>query len=350
MPYSFAPETSHDDLVRRTPRELAFRPGVDLSPWRRAVDGRLRQLLGDTPSRVDPDLRVDSFTEHDGWTETRFVIAVEDNAHAPCHLLMPKESAYAVGGRVPVVICVQGHSSGMHISLGRPQREGDQKSIAGDRDFAVQAVRRGYAAVIIEQRCFGEREDRRPDNVAFFRRRCHHASMVALLLGRTMVGERCWDVSRLIDVLPRFDGLDLGRLGIMGNSTGGTISYFAACLDDRIRISMPSCYVCTYAHSLGYFDHCECNYIPAFLKYFDLEDLSCLIAPRPLVVVAGATDRVFPLDGVRIAFERISEIYHAAGAAGACRLIIGSEGHRFYADAAWPVFDELARWSETMVG
>ena len=73
-------------------------------------------------------------------------------------------------------------------------------------------------------------------------------------------------------------------------------------------------------------------------------DLACLIAPRPLVVVAGWDDDIFPIEGVEETFERIGQIYGAAGAPDRCRLVIGEGGHRFYADLAWPVFRELAGW------
>ena len=73
-------------------------------------------------------------------------------------------------------------------------------------------------------------------------------------------------------------------------------------------------------------------------------DLAGLIAPRPLVVVAGREDEIFPIRGVEETFETIRQIYRAAGAADRCSLVVGSEGHRFYADLAWPVFRELSGW------
>jgi hypothetical protein len=229
----------------------------------------------------------------------------------------------------------------MHISLGRPKHQGDDERITGgDRDFALQAVRRGYAALVVEQRCFGERALPKAEQPGT----CHHGSMGALLVGRTMIGERVWDVSRAIDLLSRFDGVDINRIACMGNSGGGTITYFASMLDPRIGAAMPSCYVCTFRHSIGSIHHCADNYIPGVLKHFEMGDLSCLIAPRPLVVVAGEHDEIFPINAVRRTFETIRRVYAAAGAPDACRLVVGPEGHRFYADLAWPALRELTGW------
>ena len=219
--------------------------------------------------------------------------------------------------------------------MGRAIYEGDENSISGgDRDFARQIVKEGYAALVLEQRAFGERKtDKMRDRTT-----CPHPSMVALLIGRTMVGERVWDVSRAIDALESFPEIDTDRVGVMGNSGGGTCSFYAACFDERIKIAMPSCAVCTYRDSIAAMFHCACNYIPNAARYFDMGELAALIAPRPLVIVAGREDKIFPLHGVKETYAKVEAIYRSAGAPENCKLIIGEGGHRFYADRSWGVF------------
>jgi hypothetical protein len=75
-----------------------------------------------------------------------------------------------------------------------------------------------------------------------------------------------------------------------------------------------------------------------------MPDLAGLIAPRPLIVVAGRDDDIFPIAAVREAFTTIQAVYDAAGASDACELVVGDGGHRFYADDAWPVFAQLSGW------
>ena len=74
------------------------------------------------------------------------------------------------------------------------------------------------------------------------------------------------------------------------------------------------------------------------LEWFDFGDLAGAIAPRETLIVMGKHDHLFPYHGVCDAFDRASEIYAAAGAPDALRLVLGEDGHRFYADLAWPVF------------
>ena len=336
-----APESCHEHLLDSVPRLLEYHPGRDLYQWRQEVGEKFRELVGFMPEKVPLNVSREFERENELFRETRFVFTSEAHADVPCHLLIPRRGS----APFPVVVCPQGHSTGMHISLGRPKHAGDEESIhGGDRDFALQAVRQGYAALAVEQRCFGERKDNRLPGVHSFDHGCRHAAMTSLLLGRTMIGERVWDVSRAIDALDEFPEIDRKRIGCVGNSGGGTITYYAACLDERIGIAMPSCSVCTFRDAIAKIDHCEDNYIPSALTYFEMGDLAGLITPRPLIVVTGRDDPIFPIRGVEEACDTIRRIYAAAGVPDHCRLIVGEGGHRFYADLAWPVFRELADW------
>lgn len=87
--------------------------------------------------------------------------------------------------------------------------------------------------------------------------------------------------------------------------------------------------------------HCGCNYAPGMRAAFDAGDIAGLIAPRPLVVVSGAKDDIFPIGPARLEFGHAQAIYAAAGAAGRCRHVVGAEGHRFYAEDAWPCMQAM---------
>lgn len=344
----FSSDICHEQILATRKPLLAFDENADYDLWRSQVSEKLKELLGDMPEEKVPlNIRIEWEEEHEDFIEKRFVFDTEPETCVPCHLLIPKK----VKKPCPAIICLQGHSTGMHISLGRPKYENDFEQVkSGDRDFAIQAVKEGYAALVMEQRGFGERLSEKswiPENREFelkYRTGCYHPAMVASLLGRTLIGERVWDISRAIDAMGEFDEIDSDRIACMGNSGGGTATYYAACMDERIKIAMPSCSVCTFVESIGIMRHCSCNYVPRMAKYFDMGEIACMIAPRKLVVVAGEKDHGFYIKGSLDAYSVIEKIYKKAGCPDNCKLVVGAEGHRFYADPSWKVFRELAQW------
>lgn len=330
----FSPDTIFAELYGRTP-ELSYEKSGSLRGYKEALAAKLAELLGEMPERVDLEPRTVWVKDRGGYLEKRIVFKTEKDIWTPCSLLVPKSA----DGPRPAVICLQGHSPGMHISLGHPKTLKDLRSIrSGERDYAVQAVKRGYCALALEQRGFGERESARARSRS---KRCDFIAYNAVLFGLTLLGQRVWDVSRAIDLLETIPEVDSSKIACMGNSGGGTVSYYAACVDERIGLAMPSCSVCTYRDSIGSVYHCACNYLPDSAKYFDMGDLSALIAPRSLIVVAGKKDPLFPLNGVRETFAVIRKIYDREGAGDRCRLVEGEGGHRFYAAQAWKEFDSL---------
>ena len=172
--------------------------------------------------------------------------------------------------------------------------------------------------------------------------------MHALMLGRTLIGERVYDVDRGIDYLASRGDADMKSIGVMGNSGGGTISLFSAALLPRIAFAMPSCYFCTFRDSIMSIYHCMDNYIPGLLKVAEMSDIMGLFAPKPVVIVAGKKDEIFPIRATRRAFRELRRIYSAVGASERCHLVVGDGGHRFYADEAWPVMlKEIRRHQRT---
>ncbi len=337
--FHFSPSLHHQHLMKQTEQTLAY-PGGDVKPWQRKLRRKLRELVGDMPDEPAP-LNVQTLwkRDHPLGTIEKIVFTSEPCADVPAYLCLPKNAAPPY----TTFVCVQGHSTGMHNSI-RVDRDDNTHPIdvPGDRDFGLLCIERGLAALCIEQRSFGERRELDQEKPA--RQGCQDATMHALMLGRTLIGERVYDVDRGIDVLKARGDTDMNRIGIMGNSGGGTISLFAAALLPRIRYAMPSCYFCTFKDSIMSIGHCVDNYVPRLLKYAEMPDVMGLFAPKPVVLVAGKEDGIFPISGVRRAFRHLKTIYTAAGAAGRCHLVIGGEGHRFYAQEAWPrMLKEIAK-------
>jgi len=73
-----------------------------------------------------------------------------------------------------------------------------------------------------------------------------------------------------------------------------------------------------------------------------MQDLACLIAPRPMAVIAGQKDPIFPIEGVRTGFETVKSIYAAAGDPNACRLVETPMDHWWCVDIVWNTINQEA--------
>lgn len=313
-------------LIQQTSPTFSY--SGDFSKWQPAARAKLRELLGmDRFVSCEPDLEIEYTQEIENAVEIRFTFESEPGYRVPCHLLLP------VGVKnPPLMITLQGHSPGMHISLGRAKEEAEVEKINnGDRDFCVRAIKEGFAAIAMEQRNFGERAD-------VDKRRCLSPALTNLLMGRTTIGERVWDTMRLIDVVIKefSDKVDTSCISLMGNSGGGTTTAYTAALEDRIVLAMPSSAMSTFKDSIGAMYHCPCNYVPHMAEYFDMGDLMAMAAPKYFVQVNGVEDPIFPIDSAKEVFEKGLAAYKSLGAEDKAVLVVGPEGHRFYADAAWP--------------
>lgn len=333
---NFLPLEHHKVLAAEMKPSLRWDGTSSIEKLREESRAKLWELLGmDMMTPCEPLFEITEDDVVNGNRRIHFTIQTEEGYYTHCDLMLPMEMPE---GKLPLCACLQGHSKGAHISLGQPKYPGDEATISGgDRDFCIRAVKEGFAALAIEQRAFGLNggTEKGPD--------CTRPVLTALLLGRTVIGERVWDVMRVLDAIEAHfaDIITLEGSVLMGNSGGGTATYYTACLEHRFDGFMPSCAVCTYRDSIVAVHHCPCNYVPGIAKYFDMGDLAIMIAPKKLVVVCGKDDNIFPLHGVNETFDIIKNLYKGAGAEDNCALIVGYEGHRFYANEAWPVMQQL---------
>ncbi|MHC4481448.1 MAG: alpha/beta hydrolase family protein, partial [Planctomycetota bacterium] len=331
----FAPSQYHLNLMAKTQREFAWH-GQEFEPWQNALRAQLKELMGRFPAeKVRLNVREIERKETLEFVRVKLVFTAEECADVPAHLLVPKGKE----GPLPAMICVQGHNPGMHLSIGEARDEHDRQIMLGDRDYALQAVRNGFVALAIEQRCFGERAE--TEQQKRWDQSCLDAVFHSLMLGKTVVGERVWDVMRAIDLLQEQPEVDNDRIACMGNSGGGTVTFYAACLDRRIQLAVASCCFCAFSDCLMRIQHCGDNYIPGILRVAEMGELAGLIAPRKLIAVAGQHDEIFPIEGTRKALEAAREVFAAAGCEENVCLVVGPEDHRFYAEPTWPHILEM---------
>jgi hypothetical protein len=140
-----------------------------------------------------------------------------------------------------------------------------RKSLAEDRDVAVQAVKLGFLAIAPAVR--GLSTDGVPElHDRHGKRACRSQAIHCLLAGRTAIGERVWDMQRILDWATKRQDVDSRHVLMMGNSGGGIVTLFTAACDERVGIAVPSCSFAPTISESDYIFHCDCNMVPGLIE------------------------------------------------------------------------------------
>lgn len=326
-------------------RQYTYRPDYPggFRRWQAEARTELKKLIGlDNISQHStghkPDVKLDEPMKRDGYTIRSGTMRPEPNIRIPFWLLQPDGD-----GPFPLAILPHGHDRRGHDTYAGVYHDDRhrEQSLAQDRDVAVQAVRRGFFAIAPAVRGLATAANGVPD--VFDRhdsRDCRSHFMHSILAGRTSIGERVWDMSRLIDWAVKQPNVNEKHVLMMGNSGGGVVTMYAAACDERISIAVPSCSFSVIASPKGRIYHCDCCAIPGILRWGDLYDVCGLIAPRHLLAVNGVQDKLHTESDVNRSADRVRAIFKAAGTPQHFRHRWGPKGHQFYKELMWPFVTE----------
>lgn len=307
--------------------------------WRSELRGVLREKLGSFPEMRAPleAARLER-TACEGYVRERIELTTFAGMRMPVYVLIPDG---AEDRPRAAVLAVHGHGYGSREICGM---EPDGSPRAGDpglhKDFAVSLVRRGFIVAAPELLGFGDRRFAKDVREGPNKSSCSRLALHLLMMGGTLAGYRVYETMRAIDYLAGRNDVKADRIGAMGISGGGLVAAFTSALDDRVAHTVVSGYANTFKDSILARDHCLDNYIPGILTEAEMPDLIGLIAPRGLLVESGDKDAVFPADSARAAYERLRDIYGAAGAADRLEADFFAGGHEIGGTKA---FDWLQR-------
>lgn len=321
-------------------RQFAFRGGrpEDVERWQERARPELRRLLGLDRMEQElqghsPTVELDEPEQLEGFTRRLGRIETEPGWQVEFWMLRPDGAGPFALAVMPHGHAARGHDIYAGVHRGDPERI--RKITQLDADVGVQAAREGFLAIAVNMR--GWADNCIPDlNERHDGRDCHSEQIHALLAGRTAVGQRAWDLERVIDWAVTLPEADPSRLLMMGNSGGGMATTYAAACDTRVVAAVPSCSFSTFVGENGLAHHCDCNCVPGIYRFGEFSDVAGLIAPRHLLIVNGREDPLFPREEVERPVAEVAAIYAAAGVPGRFEHRWGPKGHQFYSDLMWP--------------
>lgn len=318
----------------------------DIGAWQREARAKLVTLTGYGASTAIPEeLTRDATALSGGYHRTSHYLRVAPSRDVPVHVITRPES------KPPqrVMVCLQGTNSGAHLAWGEVRRPADYERLARGADIALQAAAHGWLAVVVEQSCFGERQEKQL--VKRSADPCIDAANHALLLGQTLIGERASDVSAVFNWL--YAGAEPkaprgSPTVLLGHSSGGSAALLATALDPRFNGVVASGCVGYWRDTImRRADGGGQNIIPGILHWLEMDDVVGLCAPRPTLMVSGTDDHIWPASGMVAVADSTVAVFAAVGAKEWIRTISVEGGHRFYPDETWRGVAELFDSAET---
>ncbi len=230
-----------------------------------------------------PELVVHEERRRSGYTE-QAVSYAGGEGDVPAFLLVPDEPS---GGAVVVH-----HQHHAQWHFGKSEVAG----LCGDRwqAFGPALARRGVAVLAPDALGF---EDRRPGGPGTDERPSDPDDYFAtmghrLVQGKPLLTSVLADAAAAHSVLTARADVDPGRAGALGHSMGGATVLWHAAVDQRVAFAAASGCACTYRDRIDRGVGIEAaQAIPGVLRLGDLDAVTLLSAPRPLLIVSAEEDQ-----------------------------------------------------------
>src|SRR5688572_24960404 len=292
----------------RSAKVTALRSPAQVQERQRYIRRTLLDAIGGFPEKTPLNAKITGGFTRDGYRVEHLVFESQPKFYVTANVYVPAN----VAPPFPAVIGVAGHSA-------------TGKAIATYQMAWVGMVKRGFLVIGFDPPGQGERSEyfdpaTGKSSVGIGTGEHNMAGAQTLLTGATFARYEIWDGIRAFDYLLTRKDVDPKRIGVAGNSGGGTQSAYLAVFEPRLAACVISCYMTNWSKlwtKPGPQD-AEQNF-PGFLSAgLNFGDFMIAFAPKPVTMLTGIRD-YFPIDGARDTYaevKRVFEVMDAPGRAG----------------------------------
>jgi dienelactone hydrolase len=339
----------YTDMVRDLTFPLGWKPGhTDVAAWSQTGRRALEELLLQGPA-PDPTPEVLATEDRDGYRVTHLTLALGPHRRTGAYLAVPD-------GRGPFPAVVLLHDHGARFTIGKekmirplaghPKADEAQAwadKYYGGRFVGDEAARRGWIVLSIDALGWGDRQLPGYD--------AQQALASNLLgLGSSWSGLIAAEDAASAEFLWHHPLVDPSRVAAVGFSMGAVRAWQLHALSSRVRATAAVCSFGTVAGQMvpgGNRVRGQSAFSmthPGLARLLDYPDVAALGAPKPLLMIHGTEDRLFPVADVGRAYEKTASVYRAAGRSGDFVAEFRAGGHTFPEsdqDRVWTWLDNV---------
>lgn len=328
-------------LAARKTAVDAIRTQADVAKRRDYVRRKITEAIGPFPPKTPLHAKVTAVVDRPDHRVEKVIFESQPGFFVTANLYLPKSG----NGPFPAILFPLGHEEGA-------------KSHFAWQNVLVTFARRGYVALAWDTIGQGERvqlwdADFKESKV--IRSTTEHTiiGLQTLLTGDALARYTIWDGIRALDYLLSRPEVDKTRVGLTGNSGGGTHTSYIGALEDRIHVAAPSCYLTGWGRlldTIGPQDAEQC--MPPFIADgLDHADFVLAFAPKPYLVLSAIRD-FFSIQGARATHAEAQRVYDSLGMANKISMFEYDDGHGYNLqrrEAAYRWFSKWLKGSEDTV-
>ncbi len=291
--------------------------------WQQTMRTWFVEAIGGLPPMDTPlNARVTGTLQRDAYQVEKVLLEAQPGHYVTAALFLPDSEPYKPP--YPAVLLACGHAQ-------------NGKASPRYQQGAALLALNGIAALIFYPIDQGERIQLRDEQgrTVVWGTQAHNALGVgSMLLGNNTAQFMIHDAMRCLDYLESRADIDANRLGMTGNSGGGTQTSLVMGIEDRLKAAAPACYITDFQHWLGRIRErgdvpgdAEQNVAGQLGVGLDHWGYLVMRAPMP-VLVCAATEDFFPIDGTRSSVETAQVVFQRLNAAEKIDLVetVGPHG------------------------
>jgi dienelactone hydrolase len=326
QPLNRFPRMVHEyfvDQVRRAERRNLhaleqLKSADDAQDYVESVRAKIRKCFGPEPKRTPLNPRITGVLERDGYKIEKLIFDSRPGFPVTANLYVPLDR----DDPLPGVVGTCGHSS-------------NGKAAEPYQSFAQGLARQGYVCLIYDPIGQGERyqyvDDQLKPRLGGGTVGEHlYAGNQQFLVGEFFGAWRAWDGIRALDYLLTREEVDPQRVGVTGNSGGGTMTTWLCGVESRWSMAAPSCFVTTFRRNLENELPADTEQCPprALALGLDHSDFLAAMAPKPVIVLAKERD-FFDARGAEEAYQRLQRLYGLLGKQDQVSMFAGPTTHGY---------------------
>jgi len=334
---------AQDATEKRVARFNRIRTETDFRSWQEANRRTFLELVGGLPTeRLPLHARVSGEIAREGYIIRKVIFESLPEYYVTANLYIPTTGK----GPFPAVLTPCGHSA-------------NGKAYDVYQHLFVGLVKRGYVVLSYDPMGQGERYQywdfleretllKGPDNQHAM------AGLQEMLLGQNLARYFIWDGIRGLDYLTSLPEVDPSRLGVTGNSGGGTLTTYISMLDERVKVASIVTFITSLpkkieARNLDREADPEQD-IPGLLAAgLDHTEFVGMIAPRP-VLIGAATRDFFPIEGTRQTFAELQSLYQILGVPERIKMVAFDHPHMYSLPLREATYAWFDHWLKGLAG